>query len=85
MLAARPNLQLEEAGGTEIQYLGFNLLDPLLKDVRVRQAIACSIDRGLIIQTLMLNHARPIRCERGDCWMKPDTILAPTVSAFTSR
>ena len=59
VLAARPNLQLEEAGGTEIQYLGFNLLDPLLKDVRVRQAIACSIDRGLIIQTLMLNHARP--------------------------
>jgi peptide/nickel transport system substrate-binding protein len=59
VLAAHPNLQLEETGGTEIQYLGFNLLDPLLKDVRVRQAIACAIDRGLIIQTLMLNHARP--------------------------
>jgi peptide/nickel transport system substrate-binding protein len=59
VLAGRPNLQLEETGGTEIQYLGFNLLDPLLKDVRVRQAIASAIDRGLIIQTLMLNHAHP--------------------------
>ena len=57
-LAARPNLEIEEANGTEIQYLGFNLLDPLLKDVRVRQAIACAIDRDLIVQTLIPGHAR---------------------------
>ncbi len=59
VLAARPNLQLEETGGTEIQYLGFNLRDPLLKDARVRQAIACAIDRELIIKTLILGHAHP--------------------------
>ena len=59
VLAARPNLLIEETGGTEIQYLGFNLLDPLLKDARVRQAIACAIDHGLIIRTLMGGHARP--------------------------
>jgi peptide/nickel transport system substrate-binding protein len=59
VLAARPNLQIEETGGTEIQYLGFNLLDPLLKDARMRQAIACAIDRGLIIKTLMGGHAQP--------------------------
>ncbi|MGD0786896.1 MAG: ABC transporter substrate-binding protein [Terracidiphilus sp.] len=59
VLAARPNLQIEDTGGTEIQYLGFNLLDPLLKDARVRQAIACAIDRKLIIQTLMGGHAQP--------------------------
>jgi peptide/nickel transport system substrate-binding protein len=59
VLAARPNLQIEDTGGTEIQYLGFNLLDPLFKDVRVRQAIACAIDRKLIIQTLMGGHAQP--------------------------
>ena len=59
VLAARPNLRIEETGGTEIQYLGFNLRDPLLKDARVRQAIACAIDHGLIIRTLMGGHARP--------------------------
>jgi peptide/nickel transport system substrate-binding protein len=59
VLAARPNLQVEETDGTEIQYLGFNLRDPLLKDARVRQAIACAIDRELMIQTLMLGHAQP--------------------------
>ncbi len=59
VLAARPNLQVEETGGTEIQYLGFNLRDPLLQDARVRQAISCAIDRNLIIQTLLGNHAHP--------------------------
>jgi ABC-type transport system substrate-binding protein len=51
VLAARPNLRMEERAGTEIQYLGFNLRDPLLADARVRQAISCAIDRNLIIKT----------------------------------
>jgi len=59
VLAARPNLQVEDTDGTQIQYLAFNLRDPLLKDVRVRQAIACSIDRDLLIQTLLRGHAQP--------------------------
>ena len=52
-----PNLIVEDAPGTQVQYLGFNLRDPLLKDARVRQAIACAIDRKLIIQTLLGGHA----------------------------
>ncbi len=59
ILAARPNLAIEEVPGTEVQYLGLNLRDPLLKDVRVRQAIACAIDRNLIIRTLLLGKAQP--------------------------
>jgi peptide/nickel transport system substrate-binding protein len=59
VLSTRPNLQIEETGGTEVQYLGFNLRDPLLKDVRIRQAIACAIDRNLIIQALQHGHAQP--------------------------
>jgi len=58
-LAKRPNLQIEDTGGTEIQYLAFNARDPLLKDARVRQAIAFAIDRKLIIETLLRGHARP--------------------------
>jgi len=59
VLASRPNLLVDDAPGTQIQYLAFNLRDPLLKDVRIRQAIACSIDRGVLIQTLMRGHAQP--------------------------
>jgi len=33
--------------------------DPLLSDARVRQAIACAIDRELLIKTLIGGHARP--------------------------
>ena len=45
VLATRPNLIVEDAPGTQVQYIGFNLRDPLLKDARIRQAIACAIDR----------------------------------------
>jgi peptide/nickel transport system substrate-binding protein len=59
ILATRPNLAVEDSAGTQIQYLGFNLRDPLLKDARVRQAIACAIDRRLIIKALLGGHAEP--------------------------
>lgn len=36
-----------------IYYLGFNLEDPILSDVKVRQAIAYAIDRQLIIDHLL--------------------------------
>jgi len=72
VLARRPNLQVEDRGGTQIQYLAFNLRDPFLQDVRVRQAIACAIDRKLIIQTLMLGHAQPA-----------SSLLPPTHWAWT--
>jgi peptide/nickel transport system substrate-binding protein len=58
-LEARPNVAVERTVGTQIQYLGFNLRDPLLQDVRIRQAIACAIDRDLIIRTLQRGHAQP--------------------------
>ena len=59
VLETRPNLKVEDTPGTQIQYLAFNLTDPLLADVRVRQGIACAVDRDLIIRTLMRGHAQP--------------------------
>ncbi len=59
MLARRPNLRVTDAPGTDIQYLAFNTRDPILKHVRVRQAIACAIDRPLIIRTLWGGRAEP--------------------------
>jgi len=58
-LARRPDLHIDATPGTQIQYLAFNLRDPLLGDVRVRQAIACAIDREVIINALLRGHARP--------------------------
>jgi peptide/nickel transport system substrate-binding protein len=59
VLEQRPELAVEETAGTEVQYLAFNLRDPLLADARVRQAIACAIDRDLIIHTVLRGHAQP--------------------------
>ncbi len=45
--------------GTNITHIGVNLLDPILKDRRVRQAIAYAIDREAIIQNILRGQARP--------------------------
>ena len=44
-LARNHNLTVERGAGTRLAYSGFNLRDPILKDVRVRQAIAYALDR----------------------------------------
>ena len=59
VLAKNPHLVVQDAPGTVIQYLAFNLRDTILSRARVRQAIACAIDRKLIIRTLLGGHARP--------------------------
>ncbi len=58
-LATRPDLEITKVIGTQVQYLSFNLRDPILNDLRVRQAIAFAINRPLIIETLLRGHAQP--------------------------
>jgi len=60
-LEREPFLAVEHAPGTEVQYLGFNLRDPILKDVRVRQAIAYALDRRPMINYLWRGEAQPAR------------------------
>ena len=72
VLAARPNLEVQDAPGTVIQYLSFNLRDPVLKNVLVRQAISCAINRQMIIQTLFRGHAQ-----------QASSLLPPTHWAWT--
>jgi peptide/nickel transport system substrate-binding protein len=47
-----PRLQVESVPGTSVNYITFNTVDPILKDFRVRRAIAMAINRPLIIQAL---------------------------------
>ncbi len=56
-----PTLAVERAPGTVLAYLGFNLRDPTLNDVRVRQAIAYALDRRPMIEYLWRGAAQPAR------------------------
>ena len=53
------DLTVMEAPGTIYAYLALNLRDPILKDIRVRQAIAYAIDVQPIIHYLLRDEARP--------------------------
>ena len=57
-LADRAGLRLQEHPGTTFAYIGFNLADPVLSDVRVRTAIAHAIDRDAIIRHLFGGRAQ---------------------------
>jgi peptide/nickel transport system substrate-binding protein len=58
-LQREPNLQVDRAPGTVLSYLAFNLRDPTLKDVRVRQAIAYAVDRAPLLQYIWRGFAQP--------------------------
>jgi peptide/nickel transport system substrate-binding protein len=58
-LGQDPRLQLVQSPGTDYQYIGVNLRDEILKDVRVRQAIAHAIDKQAIIDYLRRGLAAP--------------------------
>lgn len=58
-LGRDPALQLVESPGVDYQYIGLNLRDPLLKDVRVRKAIGYAIDRKAIVEYLRRGLAAP--------------------------
>jgi peptide/nickel transport system substrate-binding protein len=60
-LQHEPFLAVEHAPGTVLAYLGFNLRDPILKEVRVRQAITYALDRQPMIEYLWRDQARPAR------------------------
>ncbi len=57
-LKRAPYLAVEDGPGTVLNYIVFNVRDPMLKDARVRQAIALAINRPLIIHSLLRDQAR---------------------------
>jgi peptide/nickel transport system substrate-binding protein len=58
-LQREPDLVTLRGPGTVLAYMAFNLRDPILKDVRVRQAIAYAINRPPILKYLGRGFERP--------------------------
>jgi peptide/nickel transport system substrate-binding protein len=58
-LERQPSLQKVQSPGTDYQYIGLNLRDPLLRDLRVRQALAYAVDYQAIIDYLRRGLASP--------------------------
>ena len=57
-LGQDPNLQVLQSTGSNVNLLTFNVSQPPLNDVRVRQAIAYAIDRESLIRDLLLGQAK---------------------------
>jgi peptide/nickel transport system substrate-binding protein len=53
------SLRVVTGPGTDYQYIGLNMRDPLLSDRRVRHAIAYAIDRQAIVDYLRRGQAQP--------------------------
>lgn len=58
-LRGEDQLQTIETPGVDYQYIGLKVADPVLRDVRVRQALAYAIDREAIVQYLRRGLATP--------------------------
>lgn len=54
-----PTLEVLHGPGSVLGYLAFNVRDPILKDVKVRQALAFALDRRPILQYLWRGFAEP--------------------------
>jgi peptide/nickel transport system substrate-binding protein len=65
-LRQEPNLRVDSGSGARVDYVNFNVQDPALRDKRVRQAIACAIDKDALIAALWRGQAGPA-----------DTLLPP--------
>lgn len=57
-LQAEPDVIVKTSQGANFSYLGLNMQDPVLKNIKVRQAIAHAIDRQAVIEKVMVKNTR---------------------------
>jgi peptide/nickel transport system substrate-binding protein len=57
-LEIQSKLQVKTTQGTNFSYLGLNMQDPILKQHKVRQALAHAIDRQAIVDQVMVRDTR---------------------------
>lgn len=58
LLGQNPNLQVAQSDGSNVRYIGFNVQNKPISDVKLRQAIAYAIDREKIIKDLLGGQAK---------------------------
>ena len=77
-LEGLPNVRVEGGPGSAVMYANFNVNDPALRDVRVRQAIACALDKSALIAALWRGQAVPAETllPRGH-WAAADDAVLP--------
>lgn len=57
-LQQAPNVKVESGDSSVVIYTNFNVNDPVLRDRRVRQAIACAMDKQAIVDAIWRGQAR---------------------------
>ncbi len=58
-LQRQSGIEVSFGPGSNFAYIGFNLQDPVIRDIRIRRAIACAIDRAAIIKYVLAGAAAP--------------------------
>jgi peptide/nickel transport system substrate-binding protein len=78
-LQSKPEIVVETGVGSNFSYLGLNFNDPILKNLKVRQAIAHAINRPDIIQKVMVKSTR-----EADQILPPEHYTNASNTKFTS-
>lgn len=68
---------LQSTPTTNVEYLGLNTDNPILSDVRVRQAIAAAIDRQPIVEDLLYGKTEVATSPIGMGWAAPEGLEVP--------
>jgi peptide/nickel transport system substrate-binding protein len=59
LFTRRPGFRVMQSPGASYVYLGMNMEDPVVGDVRVRRAMALAIDRPRLVRTIWRGQGRP--------------------------
>jgi peptide/nickel transport system substrate-binding protein len=57
-MQTKPEIKLKNNIGANFSYIGLNMQDPILKNLKIRQAIAHAIDRNTIVAKVMVPNSR---------------------------
>jgi len=85
-LESVPSVRVEGGPGSAVMYANFNVNDPALRDVRVRQAVAFALDKDALIVALWRGQAAPAETllPRGH-WAAADDAVLPQYPHDASR